>query len=117
MIMTTSQTITLTIAGITVTVTVATDGITVVPDAPVAANAPSVATATTRTPIADSSVIASVGYNVIHRTLEIEFRSGKVYQYDQVPAYVYDELMETRSKGQYFSYYIRGQYRTHEISR
>jgi hypothetical protein len=115
MIMTT-QTITLTIAGITVTLTVATDGITVAPDAPVAAHAASVAAATTRTPV-DSSVIASIGYNVIHRTLEIEFKSGKVYRYESVPAYVYDELIDTKSKGQYFSYYIRGQYPTHEISR
>ena len=112
----TSQTITLTIAGLTITVTVETPAIPAVSDAPVA----SVTTAfvsDTRTPIPHSSVIASVGYNVIHRTLEIEFRSGDVYQYDNVPSYIYDELIETRSAGQYFSYYIRDKYTTRKITR
>jgi hypothetical protein len=105
----TTQTITLTLAGMTITVTVDTPAIPAT-DAPVVA-------AATRTPIADSSVIASVGYNVIHRTLEIEFRSGKIYQYAQVPAYIYDEMLGSRSKGQYFSHYIRDKYTTREITR
>jgi hypothetical protein len=108
----TTQTITLTTAGMTITVTVDTPAIPAVSDTPAA---PVAATAH-RMPV-KSSVIASVGYNVIHRTLEIEFVSGKVYQYAQVPAYIHDELMDTRSKGQYFSHYIRDKYTTREITR
>lgn len=106
----TTQTITLTIDGITITIT------TAAPAEVVAAAPAFVAAATTRTPVV-SSVIASVGYNVVHRTLEIEFRSGDVYQYDNVPAHVYDELIDTRSAGQYFSYYIRDKYTTRKITR
>lgn len=59
-----------------------------------------------RTPVY-SSVIKSVGYNVIHRTLTIEFQSGAVYEYNRVPAYVYDELMDASSAGEYFNREIK----------
>jgi hypothetical protein len=89
--------------------------ITVTPDAPAAK--PVARPATKRTPTNDSKVIASVGYDRLTRTLEIEFRSGKAYSYAQVSAYVYEELIEAASPGQYFSYYIRDKYTTREITR
>ena len=112
----TSQTITLTIAGLTITVTVDTPAIPAVSDAPVA----SVTTAfvgDTRTPIPHSSVIAFASYNVVTRTLTIEFQSGKTYAYDGVPEYVFDELLETNSAGRYFNYYIKDKYPTRDITR
>lgn len=107
----TTQTIIITIAGITVGITIEAGA------APVIVTPVPAAPTSHRTPIAHSSVIASVGYDAISRTLDIEFRDGDVYQYDNVPSYVYDELIETRSAGQYFTYYIRGQYTTRKITR
>jgi hypothetical protein len=48
-----------------------------------------------------SSNIASVGYDAGTSTLEIEFNSGGVYEYYDVPEYVYDELMNSGSLGSY----------------
>ncbi|MGH9891236.1 MAG: KTSC domain-containing protein [bacterium] len=54
-----------------------------------------------------SSVIVSVGYDAASQTLEIEFRSGRVYQYFGVPEHVYSGLMGAASRGNYFDTHIR----------
>ena len=54
-----------------------------------------------------SSVIASVGYSEEALLLDIEFRRGDIYRYDQVPSSVYEKLMEADSKGTYFNAYIK----------
>lgn len=63
----------------------------------------------TRTPVASTS-IKSVGYDDEADALEIEFHSGGVYQYFDVPERVYTELLEADSRGRYFHEEIRGQY-------
>ncbi len=62
-----------------------------------------------RKPI-DSSAIASLGYDPARETLEVEFRSGNVYRYFDVPREVYQDFLGARSKGRYFGAFIRGQY-------
>jgi hypothetical protein len=62
-----------------------------------------------RRPI-DSSAIASVGYNAAREELEVEFRSGNVYRYFDVPREVYKDLLQAPSKGRFFGSFIRGQY-------
>ena len=57
-----------------------------------------------------SSSVASVGYDPKTQTLEIEFQSGSVYDYEEVPPEVFQGLMEAPSKGRYFANEIRGQY-------
>ncbi|HEX3130568.1 MAG TPA: KTSC domain-containing protein [Thermoanaerobaculia bacterium] len=57
-----------------------------------------------------SSSVASVGYDPKTQTLEIEFSSGSVYEYNEVPPEIYKGLMEASSKGRYFANEIRGQY-------
>lgn len=52
-----------------------------------------------------SSAITSVGYQ--HETLEIEFVSGDVYRYLDVPKSVFLELMRAPSKGTFFNERIR----------
>jgi hypothetical protein len=52
----------------------------------------------------------SVGYDSAQQILEIEFTSGAVYQYFEVPAAVFEELMHAESKGQYFNQEIRDDY-------
>ena len=54
-----------------------------------------------------SSNIRAIGYDVTTQTLEIEFLSGWVYQYYEVPEYLYDQIMKASSKGQFLHYYIR----------
>ncbi len=49
-----------------------------------------------------SSNLASVGYDATSSTLEIEFHSGGIYQYDGVPQEIYDGLLSADSKGKYF---------------
>jgi hypothetical protein len=58
-----------------------------------------------------SSTIASVGYEVGISTLEIEFHSGGVYQYYDVPQYEYEGLMSADSHGRYFAANIKHVYR------
>lgn len=58
----------------------------------------------------ESSNLKSVGYNPLEQVLEIEFRSGGVYQYFQVPFDVYEELLKAESKGKYFWSNIRNKY-------
>ena len=49
----------------------------------------------------DSSMINSVGYDTDERIMEVEFNSGEVYQYYDVPPEEYAGLMDAGSKGQY----------------
>jgi hypothetical protein len=62
-----------------------------------------------RQPVSSTS-IRSVGYDLSQQTLEIEFQSGEVYDYFDVPREVYVELMHADSHGQYFIQNIRDQY-------
>jgi hypothetical protein len=59
-----------------------------------------------RVPVSSSSLL-SVGYDAETETLEIEFNSGGVYQYYNVPQVIYDGLMQAGSCGQYFYANIR----------
>lgn len=54
-----------------------------------------------------STNLKSVGYNSADCILEIEFISGSVYQYYDVPAEVHSELMSASSHGKYFAANIR----------
>ena len=58
----------------------------------------------------DSTTVRSVGYERKRKILEIEFQSGAVYQYVDVPARVYEEFWKAESKGQYFNCEIRDVY-------
>ena len=58
----------------------------------------------------ESTTMRSVGYDSGEQVLEIEFTSGVVYQYLEVPAAVFEELMNAESKGRYFNQEIRDDY-------
>jgi KTSC domain len=58
----------------------------------------------------ESSNLASVGYDESTKTLEIQFHSGGIYEYDDVEKEIYDDLMKAESKGSYFMSMIRGAY-------
>lgn len=55
-----------------------------------------------RTPVTSSSIV-SVGYDDAEQVMEIEFRTGKVYQYPMVPREKYDALMAAPSVGKYYA--------------
>jgi hypothetical protein len=57
----------------------------------------------------DSSMAASVGYDPMTFTLEIEFRSGEVWRYHHVPENIFQQMM-SGSIGKYFQDEIRGRY-------
>lgn len=54
-----------------------------------------------------SSNLASIGYDEGTQTLEIEFRSGAIYQYFGVSSDVHAALMAASSHGSYFAANIR----------
>jgi hypothetical protein len=54
-----------------------------------------------------SSALRSVGFDAGSSTLEIEFVSGAVYQYFDVPRSVYLEFLAAPSKGRFFNADIR----------
>jgi len=62
----------------------------------------------------DSSNLVSVGYDEDTSTLEVEFNSG-LYQYFEVPAYVYEELMNSDSKGSYMHKNVKNIYNCERI--
>jgi uncharacterized protein len=57
-----------------------------------------------------SSTVLSVGYDLPSETLEIEFKSGGLYQYYNVPEMIYQQLMASDSKGQFLHAYIKNRY-------
>lgn len=57
-----------------------------------------------------SSNIASIGYDEATETLEVEFLNGSIYQYYNVPAVLYEQLMQEGSKGRYLNTYIKNAY-------
>jgi hypothetical protein len=59
-----------------------------------------------RDPVSSSNIV-SVGYDAPSETLEIEFMSGSVYQYYNVPQSIYDAFIAAPSAGQFFAYQIK----------
>ena len=57
----------------------------------------------TRVPV-QSSIIFAIGYDPETRTMEIDFKTGAVYQYEQVPPELHKDFMESSSKGTFFHF-------------
>lgn len=62
-----------------------------------------------RVPVSSSS-LRSVGYDSDTKLLEVEFRSGALYLYENVPDWAVEGLMAARSKGRHFEARIRDRY-------
>lgn len=58
----------------------------------------------------DSSVLSRAAFSSEHHLLELEFRSGAIYQYFDVPPQTYTELIAADSKGEYFNANIRNHF-------
>lgn len=59
-----------------------------------------------RVPV-ESEALCSVGYDPAQRVLEVEFRSGEVYRYFNVPADEYLALLDADSFGVHFIERVR----------
>jgi lysyl-tRNA synthetase, class II len=57
-----------------------------------------------------STGLKSVGYDAIARVLEVEFKSGPISRYFDVPPSVYEALKSAPSKTQYFNDNVAGKY-------
>lgn len=58
--------------------------------------------------LVQSSNIKTMGWKP--DVLEIEFLSGRIYQYSDVPLTVYTEMLDAPSKGEYFHANIKNHY-------
>ena len=58
-----------------------------------------------------SSNLSEVGYDSPTQTLEICFKSGRTYQYFDVPEHIYMDLKNAGSPGGYLSREVKGRYR------
>jgi hypothetical protein len=63
-----------------------------------------------------SSNLAAVAYDKDTSTLGIQFVKGTEYHYSGVPLSVYQALMSTPSKGQYFNAHIKDRYTSTRIN-
>ena len=59
----------------------------------------------------ESSNIARLRYDEACQALFVEFRSGGIYQYFDVPLGVFEQLRSAPSKGQFLAQSIKGAYR------
>lgn len=55
-----------------------------------------------------SDNLAEVGYDLNMETLEVQFRHGGIYQYYNVPPFMYERLMAAESLGRFFNAEIKG---------
>jgi hypothetical protein len=54
-----------------------------------------------------STNVKSVGYDAEEKVLEVEFKSGGIYQYAGVQPEMYAELLEADSVGRFISQVVR----------
>lgn len=63
-----------------------------------------------------SSHIVSIGYDPTSMVLEVEFNTGAIYQYYDIPQSIYDGLMAAESHGTYLAAYVKkGGYRYAQV--
>lgn len=65
--------------------------------------------------LVQSSNVRSVGYGEESMTLEVEFHSGGLYQYFNVPESVYSGLMNAETNGSYLNDHIKGNFQCMKI--
>lgn len=63
-----------------------------------------------------SSDIRSIGYDPSTAVLEVEFNTGGVYRYFNVPAHIHSNFMVAASHGKFLNDYIRYNYQYQRVS-
>lgn len=62
-----------------------------------------------RMPVQSSNIL-EIGYDSEAQTLEVMFKNESVYQYYNVPDFLYEQLMSAPSHGSFFNNEIRGHF-------
>jgi hypothetical protein len=57
-----------------------------------------------------SHALAAIGYSKRLHALEVEFVSGAVYRYSNVPSQIYRDLLSAASKAQFYDTNVRGHF-------
>ena len=63
-----------------------------------------------------TSGLRSVGYEPIKHTLEVEFNSGEIIQYFNVPEKIFQGLMRTEFQEKYFGALIKNFYKSCRVA-
>lgn len=63
-----------------------------------------------------SRAVVSAGYDPESQTLELEFASGRIYRYYEVPKGTYEWLLRAPSKGAFVSRMINERYSFRDIT-
>jgi hypothetical protein len=63
-----------------------------------------------------SKTLKSAEYTAGSRVLEVEFHSGNVYQYHDVPPEIAEEFFRSESVGGFFNQFIKDRYLTFKIT-
>ncbi len=64
----------------------------------------------------ESRALTSVGYDSEEGILEVEFSSGRIYQYLRVEPSVYEWLMRTSGKAAFLNRKVVGHYQEKEVT-
>lgn len=62
-----------------------------------------------REPVASSTIVA-IGYDEPSQTLEVEFKTGAVYQYYNVTIALFEQFKQANSKGRFLASEIKNIY-------
>jgi len=63
----------------------------------------------------DSTAIARAGYDAARRTLTLEYRNGRIYDYFGVPPELYKQLLSADSAGEFVNLEIKPNYEYFEV--
>lgn len=58
----------------------------------------------------ESSNIAAIGYDPASKTVQVDFKTGKKYHYQNVPQETFDELKAAPSVGKHLNAHIKPTY-------
>lgn len=67
-----------------------------------------------RMPVSSTNIL-SIGHDPSTATLEVEFISGDVYQYFNVPSHLHQAFISASSKGQFLDDHIKYNYRYQKV--
>lgn len=69
-----------------------------------------------RTPVENSTQIASVGYDSSIQALEVEFKTGGIYRYSGVPFEMADAFVKAPSMGRFLGEHINGKFEYQRVA-
>jgi KTSC domain len=65
----------------------------------------------------ESTALAWVRYLPVERVLQVGLRTGRDYDYFDVPAEIYTDLLAAESQGRYYNRHIRNDFPCQEVRR